>query len=685
MNGKRFKGWMLPVALLVLAMMLGVQRSTAQMGGFPWGGRDNGKTDLWKIYHVVVVPSDTTLPVGGELNYKAFLVDSTGARKNADFLWSFAGRPVGILTPQGHFKALAEGKGLVVATAGRISGKAQVTVQGGAVSLHGYRVAVTPKDTVLKAGDTVLFHAVLLDTADKPVQAAFTWQVIDPRVGKIDGQGKFTALGWGQTPVLAKTGDRIGKANVVVLRDSIDWWRKHLRYEVVVTPRDTSVRIGAKVQYKAVLLDSSGKPVTATFKWSLEESGLGSLDENGLFTAQAKGQGSVFATSGEFSGKARVTVIPDSGWGRDFWKTKLMVQPKDTLVAIGATVQYAAYLVDAAGAKKTVPVRWSLAGGRIGTISQEGLFKASARGMAVVMAMADGRYSALARIMVALPQDLTRRDSVHVRCKDRDDRMIGDIRPFGDTDVFKISGLPFPLNFLNGGELVFPPGSVDPNIFIDITLPDLAQIRNDTTVDFLKGILTGARFHVYVAGKLVSPYVFKEPVQIVLPYRAELLNKLGLTPDHLWAFFYTATGQLDSSGISSVVVDTTENKIYITVSHFSDIVVANRTLASPTVVESQDRLPGEFRLYENYPNPFNPETQIRFDVAGRGLQKVKLSIYDILGREIRVLADRSFAPGSHEIRWDGKDSFGTVQGSGVYFLRMESAEATLTQRMVMMK
>ena len=638
-------------------------------------------------YRVVVMPADTALAVGGEVSYKAFLVDPTGARKQANFLWSFAGRPVGILTPQGHFKALTEGKGMVLATTGRISGKAQVTVRGGTTPLHGYRVVITPRDTVLKTGDTALFQAMLLDTAGKPVQAAFAWQVIDPRIGKIDGQGKFTALGWGQTFVLAKTGEHIGKSNVVVLRDSIDWWRQHLRYEVVVTPRDTSVRIGAKVQYRAVLFDSARKPVAATFKWSLEEGGFGSLDENGLFTALAKGQGVVFAASGAFAGKAHVTVIPDSGsgWSGDFWKTRLIIQPRDTLVAIGSTVQYAAYLVDAAGAKKTVPVRWSLTGGRVGTISPEGLFKASARGMAVVVAKADGRYSAAARVMVTLPQDLTRRDSVHVRFKDKGEHTVGNIHELGDSDVFKISGLPFPLNFLNGGELVFPPGSVGSNVFIDITLPDLAQIKNDTTVDFLKGVLTGARFHVTVAGKLVSPFVFKEPVQVVLPYKKELLNKLGLTPEKLWAFFYTATGRLDSSGISSVVVDTTENKIYITVSHFSDIVVANKSLASPTGVESRDGLPGEFRLYENYPNPFNPETQIRFDVAGRGLQKVKLSVYDILGREIRVLADRQFAPGSHEIRWDGKDSFGTVQNSGVYILRMVSAEVTLSQRMVMMK
>jgi hypothetical protein len=93
--------------------------------------------------------------------------------------------------------------------------------------------------------------------------------------------------------------------------------------------------------------------------------------------------------------------------------------------------------------------------------------------------------------------------------------------------------------------------------------------------------------------------------------------------------------------------------------------------------------PGRFRLYPNYPNPFNPSTTIRFDLPKAG--HVRLSIYNLLGQEIRVLADEKRTAGSHEVRWDGKDGRGNAVSAGVYLYRLEAAPDRTTGKLVLMK
>jgi murein DD-endopeptidase MepM/ murein hydrolase activator NlpD len=99
--------------------------------------------------------------------------------------------------------------------------------------------------------------------------------------------------------------------------------------------------------------------------------------------------------------------------------------------------------------------------------------------------------------------------------------------------------------------------------------------------------------------------------------------------------------------------------------------------------ERGEEAPGEFALEQNYPNPFNPETVIGFEVHGGSLQsgaRVRLVVYDLLGREVAVLVDGSLQPGRYSVRWDA----GTVAG-GVYFYRLQAGEFTQTRRMVVLK
>jgi hypothetical protein len=75
------------------------------------------------------------------------------------------------------------------------------------------------------------------------------------------------------------------------------------------------------------------------------------------------------------------------------------------------------------------------------------------------------------------------------------------------------------------------------------------------------------------------------------------------------------------------------------------------------------------RLYPCQPNPFNPQTTVKFDLPESG--PVRLSVFDVAGRLVRTLANESMPQGSHEAVWDGRDATGREVGSGSYLARLE--------------
>ncbi len=80
--------------------------------------------------------------------------------------------------------------------------------------------------------------------------------------------------------------------------------------------------------------------------------------------------------------------------------------------------------------------------------------------------------------------------------------------------------------------------------------------------------------------------------------------------------------------------------------------------------------PSSCILYQNYPNPFNAQTRIRFELAWAG--RVRLEIFDMVGRKIRTLVNDEKSAGQHAVVWDGTDAGGHPAPSGVYVLKLSS-------------
>ena len=91
-------------------------------------------------------------------------------------------------------------------------------------------------------------------------------------------------------------------------------------------------------------------------------------------------------------------------------------------------------------------------------------------------------------------------------------------------------------------------------------------------------------------------------------------------------------------------------------------------------------IPTEYTLYQNHPNPFNPSTQIMFDLPEDS--KVSVMICDVLGRTVAVLVSEERAAGRFEETWHGKNAFGERTASGMYFVRIEAKSLSSTRSLV---
>ncbi|MGD9900652.1 MAG: T9SS type A sorting domain-containing protein [Calditrichaceae bacterium] len=102
-----------------------------------------------------------------------------------------------------------------------------------------------------------------------------------------------------------------------------------------------------------------------------------------------------------------------------------------------------------------------------------------------------------------------------------------------------------------------------------------------------------------------------------------------------------------------------------------------------TSVNPGPESPVSFELNSNFPNPFNPETNIRFSLDR--LQKISLQIFDSRGRLIRVLADGLYKSGGHSVVWNGLSEKGIPAASGLYYYRLTGQKQTLTRKMLLIR
>ncbi|MCL2062741.1 MAG: C25 family cysteine peptidase [Candidatus Cloacimonetes bacterium] len=135
---------------------------------------------------------------------------------------------------------------------------------------------------------------------------------------------------------------------------------------------------------------------------------------------------------------------------------------------------------------------------------------------------------------------------------------------------------------------------------------------------------------------------------------------------------FTPTEEIDYSGNMVIASNDETNP-----EHLVEII------ANLEPVSLGDAIGLSTELIGNFPNPFNPETTIRFNVGKA--ENIQISIYNIRGQLVKLLVNEEFPAGSHEVIWNGTDTHGRTVSSGVYLYRFNTSETSQINRMLLMK
>lgn|GEM_PF-2751099 len=141
-------------------------------------------------------------------------------------------------------------------------------------------------------------------------------------------------------------------------------------------------------------------------------------------------------------------------------------------------------------------------------------------------------------------------------------------------------------------------------------------------------------------------------------YRQFVANMLYVLPDApdtalIWMQIFPGAGKIFPTADSYFIVD-------------------DLSFGAVTSAKRGTNIPGGFSLRQNFPNPFNPATTIRYDVPTHA--NVEIRIFNTLGQVVRTLVSETMEPGSYSATWDGRDNFGRVLPSGTYVYRLAALD-----------
>lgn len=237
------------------------------------------------------------------------------------------------------------------------------------------------------------------------------------------------------------------------------------------------------------------------------------------------------------------------------------------------------------------------------------------------------------------------------------------------------------------------PGSEDELVVVPIEVTNSqALVALDIPLEFSEG----ATLEAVTFGDRVASFEFKYP-NIDNANRRVVIGMISMLtsekPD-----LAPGTGVVANlhfrlaPGVSSVTVTPTEltNPDHTLSYYYNDYSSGQPEvkMITPEIqvgkVESDVKaLPKSYALVQNSPNPFNPSTKISFALPQGG--DVKLSVFNVLGQEVRELLNQPLEAGVHDVIWDGKDHAGSQVASGIYFYRIKASSFTDTKKMLLLK
>lgn len=211
----------------------------------------------------------------------------------------------------------------------------------------------------------------------------------------------------------------------------------------------------------------------------------------------------------------------------------------------------------------------------------------------------------------------------------------------------------------------------EPSIAVDLTEHDFGSVALGSVETIISNNGTGI-----LAGEITNDAnsVFTMAVNDEEPTHA-LNYFLDPTEQLVVTIFFNPTDDIAYSDVVSITSNDPDNE--------EIIITVNGVGEGVSNVDDNNQISQVTELQGNYPNPFNPETDIRFSVKEAG--RVSLKIFNIKGQLVKTLVNERVKQGNHQIIWDGRDNYGTEVASGIYMYRLITKTYNQTKKMMLMK
>jgi len=248
-------------------------------------------------------------------------------------------------------------------------------------------IVVEPASLSLTPGAARAINATLLnETGARLPNDGVYWSSANPLVATVSDRGVVTAVGVGKTEVAASKSGKSAIAQISVSTPPAALVR--------VSPTTSTVLVGGRVTLSAEVFDAGGAIIVGhQVSWSSMTPNIASVSARGVVTGVSPGNVVIAAIAAGLTGTAVVTVQPIP-------VATIMVSPTSGTVAVGASLQLSASLLDATGRVLTGrPVSWSSADPNTATVSNNGLVRGRAKGTTVITTTSEGK-TATATIVV---------------------------------------------------------------------------------------------------------------------------------------------------------------------------------------------------------------------------------------------------------------------------------------------
>lgn len=211
--------------------------------------------------------------------------------------------------------------------------------------------------------------------------------------------------------------------------------------------------------------------------------------------------------------------------------------------------------------------------------------------------------------------------------------------------------------------------------FPDIVVYDISNLNDPRRVGGF-GDPNATVHNLFIVGNyaLASYYTAGFRVfDITDPTQPKIAAEFDTAPDFTGESFNGTFGVYPFAPSGNIYVSDQDNGLYIF-----------QLEGLPTSVEApRPPIPDEIVLHGNYPNPFNPETTISYELPAAGA--VEIALYNMLGQRLRTLVQEKQRAGAHSVRWDGSDKAGQDVPSGIYFYRFRAGDVVQTRRMLLLR